>query len=182
MPRAEDDQLRGGGPPDVRLPHAVAADETAACDRLRLVPTTTLGWPAAWTGISPGSLSTCARAAGRLRRGSPGGHGRADGRPGHRPGRPQVPVRRPRVRTVGDEHELTLASYDSFVSADLLADGGSQDAGLAVDPVGWDPPTPASRRSRRVPHAQRSRAGSWPRRPSGWTSCCTGRWTASGGW
>jgi putative transposase len=36
----------------------------------------------------------------------------------------RVPVRRPRVRTVGDdEHELSLESYETFVSADLLADG-----------------------------------------------------------
>jgi putative transposase len=36
----------------------------------------------------------------------------------------QVPVRRPRVRTVGDDaHELGLESYDTFASADLLADG-----------------------------------------------------------
>ena len=35
----------------------------------------------------------------------------------------RVPVRRPRVRTVGDdEHELTLESYKTFVSADLLAE------------------------------------------------------------
>ena len=36
----------------------------------------------------------------------------------------RVPVRRPRVRSVGDdESELSLASYASFTSADLLADG-----------------------------------------------------------
>jgi putative transposase len=36
----------------------------------------------------------------------------------------RVPVRRPRVRTVGDdEHELSLESYDAFVSGNLLADG-----------------------------------------------------------
>jgi len=39
----------------------------------------------------------------------------------------RVPVRRPRVRSVGDdgehEHELTLESYDTFASTDLLADG-----------------------------------------------------------
>src|SRR5439155_18420116 len=36
----------------------------------------------------------------------------------------RVPVRRPRVRTVGDdEHELGLPSYETFTSADLLADG-----------------------------------------------------------
>ena len=47
-----------------------AAEEAAALDRLRLVPTATLGCPkgllAAWTGTWPGSPSTCARAAGRL--------------------------------------------------------------------------------------------------------------------
>jgi len=36
----------------------------------------------------------------------------------------RVPVRRPRVRSVGDdEHELALESYDTFASTDLLADG-----------------------------------------------------------
>jgi hypothetical protein len=36
----------------------------------------------------------------------------------------RVPVRRPRVRTVGDgAHELPVTSYEAFVSADLLADG-----------------------------------------------------------
>jgi putative transposase len=36
----------------------------------------------------------------------------------------RVSVRRRRVRTVGDdEHELPVASYETFVSADLLADG-----------------------------------------------------------
>ena len=36
----------------------------------------------------------------------------------------RVPVRRPRVRTVGnDEHEVILESYATFAGADLLADG-----------------------------------------------------------
>jgi putative transposase len=36
----------------------------------------------------------------------------------------RVPVRRPRVRSVGaDEQEVTLESYDTFASTDLLADG-----------------------------------------------------------
>ena len=37
----------------------------------------------------------------------------------------RIPVRRPRVRTVNDgdgEHEVTLESYDTFASTDLLAD------------------------------------------------------------
>jgi hypothetical protein len=37
-------------------------------------------WPAIWTGIRPGSLSTRARAAGRLGHGRAGRHGRTDGR------------------------------------------------------------------------------------------------------
>jgi hypothetical protein len=46
----------------------------------------------------------------------------------------RIGVRRPRVRTVGDhERELPVASYETFTSADLLADG-RQDAGRAVDP------------------------------------------------
>jgi putative transposase len=60
----------------------------------------------------------------------------------------RVPVRRPRVRTVGrtvgdDEHELGLASYESFTSADLLADGWSARmlGGLSTRgyPVGLEP-------------------------------------------
>jgi putative transposase len=36
----------------------------------------------------------------------------------------RLPVRRPRVRGVGeDEHELCLESYDTFASTDLLSDG-----------------------------------------------------------
>ena len=48
----------------------------------------------------------------------------------------RIPVRRPRVRTVGDdEHELTLESYATFVSTDLLADGVvARMLGGAVDP------------------------------------------------
>jgi putative transposase len=56
----------------------------------------------------------------------------------------RVPVRRPRVRTVGDdEHELPVASYQAFVSADLLADGvvARMLAGLSTRgyPVGLEP-------------------------------------------
>jgi hypothetical protein len=61
----------------------------------------------------------------------------------------RIPVRRPRVRTVGDaagvEHEVHLESYDTFASVDLLADHmvASMLAGLsgrryqrALEPVG----------------------------------------------
>jgi hypothetical protein len=56
----------------------------------------------------------------------------------------RVPVRRPRVRTVGDdEHELTLESYETFTSADLLADGvvARMLGGLSTRgyPVGLEP-------------------------------------------
>jgi transposase-like protein len=56
----------------------------------------------------------------------------------------RLPVRRPRVRTVGDdEHELPLASYETFVSADLLADGvvARMLGGLSTRgyPVGLEP-------------------------------------------
>jgi transposase-like protein len=56
----------------------------------------------------------------------------------------RVPVRRPRVRTVGDdERELPLASYDTFTSADLLADGvvARMLGGLSTRgyPVGLEP-------------------------------------------
>src|SRR5512132_122698 len=56
----------------------------------------------------------------------------------------RVPVRRPRVRTVGDdEYELILASYEIFTSADLLADGVAARmlGGLSTRgyPVGLEP-------------------------------------------
>jgi putative transposase len=56
----------------------------------------------------------------------------------------RVPVRRPRVRTVGDdEHELPLESYATFTSADLLADGvvARMLGGLSTRgyPVGLEP-------------------------------------------
>jgi hypothetical protein len=35
----------------------------------------------------------------------------------------RLPIRRPRVRSAGDdEHEIPLESYETFASADLLAD------------------------------------------------------------
>jgi putative transposase len=132
----------------------VAADETAAHDRLRLVPTTTLGLAERLAGRLDGHL---ARFAEHMREGllaastavgldimaelmqaevtalaGPKGkhnpartakrHGTQDGTVTL--GGRRVPVCRPRVRTVGDdEHELSLESYDAFVSADLLANG-----------------------------------------------------------
>jgi putative transposase len=132
----------------------VAADETAAHERLRLVPTATLGLSERLAGRLDGHL---ARFAEHMREGllaastavgldvmaelmqaevtalaGPKGkhnsartgkrHGSQDGTVTL--GGRRVPVRRPRVRTVGDdEHELTLESYETFVSADLLADG-----------------------------------------------------------
>jgi putative transposase len=77
----------------------------------------------------------------------------------------RVPVRRPRVRTVGDdEYELSLESYATFVSTDLLADGvvARMLGGLSTrgDPVGLEPVAPGSSRPRRAPRARRSRAGS----------------------
>ncbi|MCI0687770.1 MAG: IS256 family transposase [Sporichthyaceae bacterium] len=56
----------------------------------------------------------------------------------------RVAVRRPRVRTVGDdEHELTLEAYQTFVAADLLADGvvARMLGGLSTRgyPVGLEP-------------------------------------------
>lgn len=69
----------------------------------------------------------------------------------------RIPVRRPRVRTVADEHgaehEVHLASYDTFASVDLLADHmvASMLAGLsgrryhaALEPVGEDVEASAS--------------------------------------
>jgi hypothetical protein len=93
MPRSEDDQVRGGGPRMQDSYTPVAADDTAAHDRLRLVPTATLGvserLAGRLDGTWPGSLSTCVRAAGRLDGGRLGRHGRADaGRASRRHGQP----------------------------------------------------------------------------------------------
>jgi putative transposase len=151
-----------------------AADETAALDRLRLVPTATLGLPERLAGRLDGHL---ARFAEHMREGllaasvavglevmaelmeaevtalaGPNGkhnlaraakrHGGQDGTVTL--GGRRVPVRRPRVRTVGDdERELALASYATFVSADLLADGvvARMLGGLSTRgyPVGLEP-------------------------------------------
>jgi putative transposase len=132
----------------------VPTDESAERDRLRLVPTATLGLAERLAGRRDRHL---ARFAEHLREGllaastavglevmaelmqaevaclaGPKGkhnstrtakrHGRQDGTVTL--GGRRLPVRRPRVRTVGDdEHELSLESYETFVSADLLADG-----------------------------------------------------------
>src|SRR5215203_2548851 len=74
-------------------------------------------------------------------------HGSEDGKVSL--GGRRIPVRRPRVRTVADEHgferEVRLESYDTFASVDLLADHmvASMLAGLsgrryaaALEPVG----------------------------------------------
>jgi putative transposase len=150
------------------------ADEAADHDRLRLVPTTTLGLAERLAGRLDGHL---VRFAEHLREGllaasvavglevmgelmdaevtdlaGPKGkhnpartakrHGSQDG--SVTLGGRRVQVRRPRVRTVGDdEHELPLASYDSFTSADLLADGvvARMLGGLSTRgyPVGLEP-------------------------------------------
>jgi hypothetical protein len=132
----------------------VPTDESAERDRLRLVPTATLGLAERLAGRLDRHL---ARFAEHMREGllaastavglevmaelmqaevaclaGPKGkhnstrtakrHGRQDGTVTL--GGRRLPVRRPRVRTVGDdEHELSLESYETFVSADLLADG-----------------------------------------------------------
>jgi hypothetical protein len=88
------------------------------------------------------------KAARRLDRGRPGGHGRTDASRGQRPRRPKgchdptrtatrhgaddgtvtlggrrLLIRRPRVRSIGeDEHEIPLESYTTFASTDLLVD------------------------------------------------------------
>jgi hypothetical protein len=77
----------------------------------------------------------------------------------------RVGVRRPRVRTVGDdERELPVPSYETFTSVDLLADGvvarmlgGCRPAATRS---GWNRSARGSSRPRRAPHPQRSRAGS----------------------
>jgi hypothetical protein len=152
----------------------VAADETADPDRLRLVPTATLGVAERLADRLDGHL---ARFAEHLREGLLAASvavgldvmaepmqaevtDLAGPKGKHNPGRTakrhggehgtvtlggrRVPVRRPRVRTVGDdERELPLASYDTFTSADLLADGvvARMLGGLSTRgyPVGLEP-------------------------------------------
>jgi putative transposase len=152
----------------------VAAAQTADGDRLRLVPTATLGLSERLAGRLDGHL---ARFVEHMREGllaastavglevmaelmeteitdlaGPKGkhnpartakrHGGQDGTVTL--GGRRVPVRRPRVRTVGnDEHELTLESYATFVSTDLLAEGvvARMLGGLSTRsyPVGLEP-------------------------------------------
>jgi putative transposase len=152
----------------------VAADETADHDRLRLVSTATLGLAERLAGRLDGHLARFVEhmregllaastavglevmaelmAAEVTDLAGPKGkhdparvakrHGSQDGTVTL--GGRRVPVRRPRVRTVGDdEHELTLESYASFVSADLLAEGvvARMLGGLSTRgyPVGLEP-------------------------------------------
>jgi hypothetical protein len=152
----------------------VAAAQTADGDRLRLVPTATLGLAERLAGRLDGHL---ARFVEHMREGllaastavglevmaelmeteitdlaGPKGkhnparvtkrHGGQDGTVTL--GGRGLPVRRPRVRTVGnDEHELTLESYATFVSTDLLAEGvvARMLGGLSTRsyPVGLEP-------------------------------------------
>jgi hypothetical protein len=150
------------------------ADEAADPDRLRLVGTATLGLAERLAGRLDGHLARFAEhmregllaasvavglevmgelmdaevtdLAGPKGKHNPARtakrHGSQDG--SVTLGGRRVPVRRPRVRTVGDdEHELPLASYDTFTSADLLADGvvARMLGGLSTRgyPVGLEP-------------------------------------------
>ena len=152
----------------------IVADETTDPDRLRLVGTATLGLPERLAGRLDGHLAQFVEhmregllaastavgldvmadlmatevtdLAGPKGKHDPARvakrHGSQDGTVTL--GGRRVPVRRPRVRTVGDdEHELTLASYATFVSADLLADGvvARMLGGLSTRgyPVGLEP-------------------------------------------
>ena len=152
----------------------VAADETTDPDRRRLVGTATLGLAERLAGRLDGHLARFAEhmregllaastavglevmdelmaaevtdVAGPKGKHNPARvakrHGGQDGMVTL--GGRRVPVRRPRVRTVGDdEHELSLESYETFVSADLLADGvvARMLGGLSTrgDPVGLEP-------------------------------------------
>jgi transposase-like protein len=151
-----------------------AFDEIAARDRLRLVPATTLGLAERLAGRLDGHLARFAEhmregllaasvavgldvmaelmeaevtdlagpkgkhnpARTAKRHGSEHGTVTLGGR--------RVGVRRPRVRTVGDdEHELPVTSYERFTSADLLADGvvARMLGGLSTRgyPVGLEP-------------------------------------------
>src|SRR6266496_5577519 len=174
MPRSEDRQVRGGGPRMQDSHTPVVADETTDPERLRLAPTATLGLTERLAGRLDGHLARFAGhmregllaasvavgldvmaelmdaevtdLAGPKGRHDParvakrhgGEHGTVT------LGGRRLPVRRPRVRTVGDdEHELPLASYETFVSADLLADGvvARMLGGLSTRgyPVGLEP-------------------------------------------
>jgi putative transposase len=150
------------------------ADEAADHDRLRLVPTTTLGLAERLAGRLDGHL---ARFAEHMREGllaasvavglevmaelmdaevtdlagPKGKHNPARTAKRHGSqdatvtlGGRRIGVRRPRVRTVGDdERELSVTSFQSFTSADLLADGvvARMLGGLSTRgyPVGLEP-------------------------------------------
>jgi putative transposase len=150
------------------------ADEAADHDRLRLVPTTTLGLAERLAGRLDGHL---ARFAAHMREGllaasvavglevmaelmdaevtdlagPKGKHNPARTAKRHGSqdatvtlGGRRIGVRRPRVRTVGDhERELPVTSFQSFTSADLLAEGvvARMLGGLSTRgyPVGLEP-------------------------------------------
>jgi putative transposase len=151
-----------------------AFDEIAARDRLRLVPATTLGLAERLAGRLDGHLARFAEhmREGLLAAsvavgldvmaelmdaevtdlaGPKGKHNPARTAKRHGTehgtvtlGGRRVGVRRPRVRTVGDdEHELPVTSYETFTSADLLADGvvARMLSGLSTRgyPVGLEP-------------------------------------------
>jgi putative transposase len=151
-----------------------AFDEIAARDRLRLVPATTLGLTERLAGRLDGHLARFAEhmREGLLAAsvavgldvmaelmdaevtdlaGPKGKHNPARTAKRHGTehgtvtlGGRRVGVRRPRVRTVGDdEHELPVTSYETFTSADLLADGvvARMLSGLSTRgyPVGLEP-------------------------------------------
>jgi putative transposase len=152
----------------------VPADETTDPDQLRLVGTATLGLAERLAGRLDGHLARFAEhmregllaastavgldvmaelmaaevtdLAGPKGKHNPARvakrHGGQDGTVTL--GGRRVPVRRPRVRTVGDhEYELSLESYETFTSADLLADGvvARMLGGLSTRgyPVGLEP-------------------------------------------
>jgi hypothetical protein len=132
----------------------IAADECTDPDRLRLAPTTTPGLAerlagrldrhlarfaehmregllAASTAVGLEVMAELMQAEVTDLAGPKGKHNpaRVAKRHGSQDGTVtlggrRVPVRRPRVRTVGDdEHELSLESHATFVTADLLAEG-----------------------------------------------------------
>jgi putative transposase len=195
----------------------VPADETTDPDRLRLVGTATLGLAerlagrldghlarfaehlreglgAASTAVGPKVMAELMAAEVTDLAGPKGKHNpaRVARRHGGQHGTVtlggrRVPVRRPRVRTVGDdEHELPLESYATFTSADLLADGvvARMLGGLSTrgDPAGLEPVGEAveqtatgtlrSAVSRRFVTATAERLDHLLHRP----------WASSGGW
>ncbi len=99
----------------------------------------------------------------------------------------RIPVRRPRVRTVGDgEQEVALEAYQEFVATDLLAEGSSPGCWRGCRPAatqrGWSRSARRSTSKPVAPRSRRCRAGLSPPPPSGSASCWAAGWMTAAGW